>query len=191
MPRTTEQNQKIREATRAEIISSAMILFGKNGYAPTTTRMITQHAGISAGLMYHYFDGKESLLLAVFENCMGILDAAFSEAYLGSLPHERITSIVGAIFDMLERDREFWGLFYMLRTQPAIMAILGEPFRHWTVQLRNLFITELREAGREDPEIEALLLYSLIEGTIQQYLLDPANYPLEAVANRIINQFTS
>jgi len=49
----------------------------------------------------------------------------------------------------------------------------------------------MRAAGRAEPEIEALLLYSLIEGTIQQYLLDPANYPLEAVANRIINQFTS
>lgn len=191
MPRTPEQNERIREAARAEIVSSAMVLFAQNGYGPTTTRMIAQRAGISTGLMYHYFDGKESLLIAVFESCMGILDAAFSEAYLGSQPGRRISAIVGTIFGMLESDREFWGLFYMLRTQPAIMAILGDSFRHWTGRLRDLFIAELRGTGRADPEIEALLLYSLVEGTIQQYLLDPANYPLEVVAGRIIDQYGS
>jgi hypothetical protein len=45
--------------------------------------------------------------------------------------------------------------------------------------------------GRPDPELEALILYSLIEGTIQQYLLDPANYPLDQVVARIKGQFVS
>lgn len=189
MPRTSEQNEKIRQATRAAIVASAMTLFAQSGYAHTTTRRIAEQAGISTGLMYHYFDGKESLLQAVFDNCMAILDEAFTTAYIRSEPHERLGNIVRTIFTMLERDREFWGLFYMLRSQPAIMNILGDSFRLWTARLRDLFTAELRSAGRAEPEVEALILYSLIEGTIQQYLLDPANYPLDIVAGRISEQF--
>jgi len=191
MPRTKEQNERIRKATRGAIVHSAMTLFAQNGYAHTTIRQIAEHAEISAGLMYHYFDSKESLLQAVFENCMAILSAAFSEAYEQSEPHQRLTGLLRGMFDILERDREFWALFYMLRTQPAIMNILGDSFRQWTARLRKVFIGELETAGRADPETDALILYSLVEGTIQQYLLDPANYPLDVVVQRIIDQFGS
>ncbi len=79
----------------------------------------------------------------------------------------------------------------MMRSQPAIMEILGDSFRQWTGRLRDLFVADLRAMGRPDPELEALILYSLIEGTIQQYLLDPANYPLDQVVARIKGQFVS
>lgn len=190
MPRSTEQNEKIREATRAAIVDSAMTLFAQQGYAHTTTRQIADQAGISAGLMYHYFDGKESLLQAVFENCMEILSTAFSEALRGSETDKRVATLVHTIFTMLESDRDFWALFYMLRSQPAIINVLGESFRLWTGRLRELFINELRGAGRANSEVDAYMLYSLVEGTIQQYLLDPANYPLEVVSRRIIEEFT-
>jgi AcrR family transcriptional regulator len=190
MPRTTEQNEKIRQATRAAIVDSAMTLFAQQGYAHTTTRQIADRAGISAGLMYHYFDGKESLLQAVFENCMEILSTAFSEAYRGSAADKRVAALVQIIFTKLESDRDFWRLFYMLRSQPAIMQVLGDSFRLWTTQLRDLFINELRGAGRAEPKVDAYMLYSLLEGTIQQYLLDPNKYPLDVVRNRIIKDFT-
>ena len=190
MPRTTEQNEKIRQATSAAIVGSAMTLFAQRGYAHTTTRQIADHAGVSAGLMYHYFDSKESLLQAVFENCMEILSAAFTEAYRESEPDKRVATLVQTIFSMLGRDRDFWGLFYVLRSQPAIMKVLGESFRLWTARLRDLFINELRVAGRAEPEVDAYMLYSLVEGTIQQYLLDPTTYPLEVVSKRIIKEFT-
>jgi hypothetical protein len=78
----------------------------------------------------------------------------------------------------------------MMRTQPAIMELLGDSFREWTARLRDLFTAELQAAGRQEPEVDALMLYSLIEGTIQQYLLDPPNYPLELIVETIISQYT-
>jgi AcrR family transcriptional regulator len=188
MPRTAAQNERIRDATRSAIVDGAMRLFAQHGYAHTTTRQIAAEAGVSAGLMYHYFESKEQLLHAVFDNCMAILDAAFTRAYEYSAPGEGLAAILRTIFTMLEADPEFWGLFYMMRTQPAIMSILGDSFRLRTGRLRALFVAELRQAGRASPEMDALLLYSLVEGTIQQYLLDPEAYPLAAVADRIIAQ---
>lgn len=191
MPRTAEQNERIREATRASIVDSAMRLFAQRGYAHTTIRAIAEHAGVSTGLMYHYFDNKESLLQAVFQNSMAILGKALTEALERSARPERLAALLGTIFALLESDRDFWGLFYMMRTQPAIMDVLGDAFREWTARLRDLFTAELHAAGRPEPEVDALLLYSLVEGTIQQYLLDPADYPLEVVAARIISQYAS
>ena len=77
----------------------------------------------------------------------------------------------------------------MLRTQPAIMAVLGDAFRERTALLRSCFVGELAQAGWPQPELEGYYLYSLIEGAIQQYLLDPANYPLAEVTEKMIAQF--
>lgn len=189
MPRSAEQNEQIRETTRAEIVAGAMRLFAQNGYAHTTTRAIAGQAGISTGLMYHYFDSKEALLEAVFESCMAILSQAFAEAYTAAEPGRRIAGLLRSMFDLLERDRDFWALFYMMRGQPSVMELLGDSFRLWTTRLRDLFVAEFTCANHQEPILNALLLYSLVEGTIQQYLLDPDNYPLAAVTERIISEF--
>ena len=189
MPRTAEQNKQIRQATRTAIVEAAMTCFAQNGYAHTSIRQIAAQAGISTGLMYHYFESKEALLEAVFENCMAILSGVLVDAYRQAEPGERISGLLRAMFAMLEDDREFWALFQMLRSQPAITAVVGDAFRRWTRRLRNLFTVELRGAGRDEPEVDALILYSLIEGTIQQYLLDPDEYPLSTVAERIVGEY--
>ena len=189
MPRSVKQNEQMRVATRTAVLNSAMRLFAQNGYAHTTTRSIANEAGISIGLMYHYFDSKERLLQAVFDNCMAILSQTFTTAYEKSAPQNRLANLLRAMFDILSGEEAFWSLFYMLRSQPSIMPVLGDDFRLWTKRLRDLLEEELQQAGRADPPMEALLLYSLIEGTIQQYLLDPDNYPLDQVATEIIVRF--
>lgn len=189
MPRTAEQNEQIRQATRTAIVEAAMTCFAQNGYAHTSIRQIAAQAGISTGLMYHYFESKEALLETVLENCMAILSGVLLGAYKQGKAGERIPGLLWAMFAMLEEDQEFWALFQMLRSQPAITAVVGDAFRRWTRRLRNLFTVELRGAGRDEPEVDALILYSLIEGTIQQYLLDPDEYPLSTVAERIVGEY--
>lgn len=185
MPRTAVQNQEIREATRTKLLESSMILFAENGYGHTSMRKIADHADVSAGLLYHYFANKEALLTAVFDNCMAIISHSFIRIEEVTEPLAKISTLVRTIFETLQNDPTFWGLFYSLRAQPAVTAVLGDAFRLWTGRLRDLFIEFYSEAGRIEPETDAYVLYSLIEGTIQQYLLDSNNYPLETVAARI------
>lgn len=168
-----------------------MGLFARQGFVNTTTRQIATEAGISTGLMYHYFDSKARLLQAVFDDYMVLISAPIEEVFGQYQPPVRLAQLLRRLFALLESNPEFWQLFYMMRTQPVIMDILGDDFRLWTVRLRELFVTEFQAMGRPEAEIEALLLYSLLEGTIQQYLLDPANYPLAAVVEKIITQYGS
>lgn len=54
MPRTAEQLEHIRQESRERILSSALRLFARHGYAATSVRMIAREAGASLGLLYNY-----------------------------------------------------------------------------------------------------------------------------------------
>lgn len=56
---TTRVEQK--EKRKQEILTAALRLFVKKGYAATQIKDIAEEAGMSTGLMFHYFDSKEKL----------------------------------------------------------------------------------------------------------------------------------
>ncbi|MDJ0754112.1 MAG: TetR/AcrR family transcriptional regulator [Ardenticatenaceae bacterium] len=185
MPRTPAENEKIRAAARQAIIDSALTLFGRNGYAHTSIRQIAREAGIATGLMYHYFDNKEALLVAVLDSCIGVINETVGEIMVSYAPPQRLPMLMDGLFAILAEKKELWQLFNMLRNQPAIMAVLGDELRRHTAVLRTCFIEDLRAIGRENAQIEGYVLYSLLEGTIQQFLLQPDDYPLEEVKKEI------
>ncbi|WNF48114.1 TetR/AcrR family transcriptional regulator [Pseudomonas sp. SG20056] len=59
-------NKERREATRESIINAARIHFADSRYEHTHTDSILEHAGVSRGALYHYFDSKKDLFEAVF-----------------------------------------------------------------------------------------------------------------------------
>lgn len=72
-----------RQEQRAQsadiLIQTALKLFSEKGYDKTSIRSIATEAGVSLGLMYNYFSGKEELLLEIFrrgnEDVMASLSA--------------------------------------------------------------------------------------------------------------------
>lgn len=53
------------EATRARILAAAVTLVAERGVAAVTLDHVQAQSGVSRGQLYHYFDGREALLLAV------------------------------------------------------------------------------------------------------------------------------
>jgi AcrR family transcriptional regulator len=54
-----------REFRREQLLEVAARLFAQRGLEGTTTKDIAREAGVSAGLLYHYYPSKEDLLVAV------------------------------------------------------------------------------------------------------------------------------
>ena len=184
-PRSTIANTRLREESRRAIIEQALALFGTRGYDATSMKAIAEAAGMSPGLIYHYFDGKERLLHAIFEESMADVGATFAAADRAPTPERRIEALLRACAHTLREHLPFWRLSYGARMQGAVLAVLGDRVPQWTGAIRDTLARYLREAGVPDAEREALVLFALIDGVCQHYALDPERYPLDDVMARI------
>jgi len=61
MPRSEEANMQIKDERQQRILSSALKVFIRKGFAATKISDIAVEAGMSNGLMYHYFQSKEEI----------------------------------------------------------------------------------------------------------------------------------
>jgi AcrR family transcriptional regulator len=62
--RTTPKMMERKEARRAKLLRTAVVLFGKRGYHATTVPMIVKASGSSTGSFYFYFRNKEDVFAA-------------------------------------------------------------------------------------------------------------------------------
>lgn len=191
MPRTHEQNLQQREETRAKLLNSAMTLFAQRGYSETSVKMIAQHAGVAQGLLYNYFDGKEGLLVALFEQSLAQVRESFAAAEDPADPRPSIERLIRASFAIVRENLRFWQLSYGVRNQVAVIAGLGEQLHTWTDSIRRTLEGYFKAAGAEQPEIEAAILFAVIDGISQHYALDPAHYPLDAVEEALVGRYTN
>lgn len=190
-PRTPEQNQALRNESRLKIIEAALRLFGSHGYERSTVRMIAQKAGIAQGLMYSHFASKEELLRAIFEQSMQEVFASFALAASDNPSSDTVERIIRAAFQVLQQRLDFWRLSYAVRMQPAVLAALGDELPAWITSVRATLERAFQAADVPAPAVEAELLFATIDGVAQHYVLDPTNYPLEAVIEILTARYRS
>ncbi len=58
---------KVVEDRREQILEAAIRVFSQKGFAGATNKDVAREAGITPGLIYHYFESKEDLLRAAIE----------------------------------------------------------------------------------------------------------------------------
>jgi AcrR family transcriptional regulator len=78
-PRTQESR---REATRSALVAAARRLFVDRGYAATGTPELVAEAAVTRGALYHHFEDKSDLLMAVAVD----MASEVAEAVLASTP---------------------------------------------------------------------------------------------------------
>lgn len=75
--------EKQKQHRREQILDVALDMFIRKGFYGASTREISKQAGISSGLMFHYFDSKEALYLALLKKAVSGVDMV---EQLGSMP---------------------------------------------------------------------------------------------------------
>lgn len=65
MPRTAAVYRQIKDARRVTILDAARKVFARNGLAATRIGDIAAEAGVSQGLLYHYFPDKDALFTEI------------------------------------------------------------------------------------------------------------------------------
>src|SRR5947207_15978681 len=86
--------------TRDRIVYTALRLFAQKGYGSTSVSDILQAAGVNAGSLYHFFPGKQDVLLAVLDAYLhGIHPMLLQPAW------KDVTDPVERVFALLARYR--------------------------------------------------------------------------------------
>jgi len=88
--------------TRDRILRTAFQLFHEQGFNGTGVATIAREAGVNPGSLYHFFESKDDLLLAVLEFALGYLGPAVMDPV-----EARATDPVDRVFVLLQgyRDR--------------------------------------------------------------------------------------
>ncbi len=67
MPRSDEENLRIREERRTSILDVSVAVFAKKGLGATRIADIAEAGEMSQGLIYRYFNNKEEIYQAIIE----------------------------------------------------------------------------------------------------------------------------
>jgi AcrR family transcriptional regulator len=190
-PRSAAANQTVRDATRSRLITHALRLFGERGYASTPVSAIAESAGVSQGLLYHYFPGKTELVVAIFEESLRDVRESWARADAEPDPRRRLRALLRAVGEVIRERRDFWALTYGVRMQREVLASVAPLLEPWVREIHETLERYVRDAGWSDPHIEALVLFAQIDGMSQHFVRDPVHYPLDAVIDRLVRHYQS
>ncbi|MFM1654984.1 TetR/AcrR family transcriptional regulator [Brevibacillus sp. B_LB10_24] len=192
MPRTREENERIRQAAKENIRNAAMEIFIERGYHDASIDDIAKRAGVSKGLVYNYYKGKEDLLANMVQHRIDeISEVMQAAADLGS-PSEQLKYIVeGALDNVRQRLNEY--RFYLhLQTQPEEDKILFKYSQRLNKAMAEQFEVQCRlfaELGVEDARIRSLYFSSTLHGMMLMIATYSDHYPVEEMKKQIIQQF--
>lgn len=111
MPRTPADNQRIKDERRTAILAAARSVFVRKGLAAAKISDVAAAAGLSHGLVYHYFSSKEAMYA-------GLLEALFARATVElevlagdeGTPLERVRAFVVQRLERFSAEPEMFGL---------------------------------------------------------------------------------
>ena len=190
MPRSKEQFREMREKTRNLILERALKLFSIKGYHGTSISDIAKSAGISKGLAYNYFESKQKLVEALFEQMLQI-GHELEEILDSSLdPYKKLEMLIEFSFKYIEENEEFWRLYISFVLQPEIIEQGKKVSNEFNSRLLKKMEKILKQMGVKNPTIEARILGALFDGIGLDYFIDKSNFPLQKIKKLILQRYS-
>lgn len=163
--------------TRAKIIEAAMELFWLKGYGSTSIADILSRTQLNSGSLYHFFPGKQDVLVAVLEAYRDGIHAMLLEpAWAGEPdPVERVFKLLALYRGLILQTECSYGCpigslaLELHEADPAVRHRLAENFQAWVAAVRACF----EAAGDRFPpatDFQALaeFVLTVMEGGVMQ-----------------------
>lgn len=170
MPRTADHDARrtlIRDAVRQVAVS--------DGLAAVTIARTAEAAGISVGLVQHYYASKDDLVVAVYEQLLDQMharvDAGIARA---ERKHARIEHILGeALHQLLPLDKARREEVYLDLTftglaldNPRLLAALRGSEAHLTERVRQA-VANGKECGEVEPGLDVEVAATGLVATVR------------------------
>lgn len=187
-PLTEEQFHQIRDERKEQIMDAAAKVFARRGISGAKMSMIAAEAGISHGLLYHYFTSKDELFTTIVYDAMQTSFAAVRSVnqFPGS-PLEKLELLTTIILDA--ENTPYFMLIYQLHTAkdvPAEAKKIDEqyPMQGYVDLLLPLFVAG-QQAGEfiaGDPNDLIAWYFSVLSGLMVITAQGDAGYRMPDVA---------
>jgi AcrR family transcriptional regulator len=187
---------KVVEDRREQIIEAAMRIFAQKGFIRATNKDIAREAGITPGLIYHYFENKEALFKAIVEKYSPLQVMRAVTPQMLALPPETFLSfLLRQILSVVEGEhfvqliRAFLPeVIYNPEMSPLALSILGE-----AIDFLSHYLSSKIESG-EVRQVDALLTAQTLLGCLigfvlrRQVLRDPTAlaYTQEQIVESVV-----
>jgi AcrR family transcriptional regulator len=115
------------DARRQEILGAARRVFLRTDFATTSMGEIAEEAGVTRGLLNHYFGTKRDLYLAVVADVASTLPAMVDTTLRDLPPEEMVARNAENFLDAMERDVEVWTVLLgaeALARDPDVVAVM-------------------------------------------------------------------
>jgi TetR/AcrR family transcriptional regulator, transcriptional repressor of bet genes len=170
------------DTRRDALITACARVLAKQGAQGASVRVICTDAGVSPGLLRHYFEGIDALIADTYRATGArVADALLAAVDAETEPRARLLGFVTASFRAPIADAELlatWLAFWSLsRTNPAIGAIHDEIYADNRRDM-ELLIAACPNAPA-DPRLAAIALTALVDGLWLELSLGNAPFTAE------------
>ena len=168
VPRPAPVTPRATDDTRDRIVFAAMRLFAQKGYGSTSVADILLAAEANPGSLYHFFPGKQDVLIAVLQMYLGGIQPMLLEpAWVGvDDPIERVFALLAAYRRALVSTNETYGCpigsiaLELHEPDEPVRKLLAANFDGWVNAIEACFV----EAGTRLPKSvdrRALAIFAL------------------------------
>lgn len=178
---------------RDELLDAVYRVVARKSIAHVTIRDVAREAGVSAGLLHHYFGNRDGLLKALFawlaERMLGgVPPESPPTGALGPTAAERMLVLVRHEVERAMQDGEGVQLFFDFWVQGSVDPGFRDAVRELLRGYRARFLPVARDVVAEDPdryqgttpEGLAGVAASFVQGCAVQVMADPAGFDIDA-----------
>ena len=165
------------EATRSQILDTALETFRRRGMEAATMRDIAKAAGVALGSAYYYFPSKEAIVLAYYASVQAEHHERVQAEMVGGSHSlvERLQIAFHSKLDILRGDRRLLGTLFRYTGEPEHpLSVLGAETRKNREDSMAVFALALGHEKLPD-DVRAVLpaaLWALHMGILLYFIYD-------------------
>jgi TetR/AcrR family transcriptional regulator, transcriptional repressor of bet genes len=190
----------LRATRRDDFVAATLACLAEHGHQGTTVRRIARKAGVTPGLLTHYFAGKDALIAEAYRALATRIAAHFDEAIAaaGADPAARLSAFVCASFQPPNVDpallRVWFNFWSLVVNDPAIRDIHTETYGDYRRRVETLVKDATAATGQDfsRPGLQSLAIgiSALLDGLWLELCLDTSAFDV-AEGERIARDMIS
>lgn len=179
-PRGPRFRRKTPDARRQALLEAAMACIARDGIEGTSVRTICRAAGVSTGLVNHYYASKDALIADVYRRVAGdLLDAMAERAARAEAPRARLSGFLDAAFSPVSFDPGLFRIWLAFWTgtfaSPEIAGVHRETYAAYRAAVERL-LAPLADATPAQMRLPAIGLSALLDGLWLEWGLNPETF---------------